>query len=350
MRANVLSVARKVHDTANDHHRWELPNPSARIGVLNNPRAGRNPGRLEDMRAYLSGHPDILHVETETSECVPDALQTFKDREIDILVVNGGDGTLQRTLTMLLDRGVFARLPLIVPLRGGTTNMSALDMGCQRNVVKALDAVIRAVRGGALRERMVDRSVLRVEFGPEDGERTVQFGMFCGLGVIHRAVELVHRAFPPGRRSQGVLGAGLLTGWLVARSAMRAETGILTPDMMDVQFDGHPVGGNRFQLAIATTLDTLFLRIQPFWGMQAAPVRVTTIAFGANRIWASAIGILRGRPAAHVHPENGYTSQNVYRAEFRTDCGVTVDGEVYPPRQGQLVRIEADQRLRFVRA
>jgi diacylglycerol kinase family enzyme len=343
-------VAWKVEEAVSDHHRWELPNPSARIGVLNNPRAGRNPGRLEDMRAYLNGHPDILHVETETSDHVPDALQAFRDREIDILVVNGGDGTLQRTLTMLLDRGVFARLPLIVPLRGGTTNQSALDMGCQRNVVRALDTVIRAVREGALRERMVDRSVMRVEFGTEHGERSVQFGMFCGLGVLHRAVELVHRAFPSGRRSQGVLGAGLLTGWLVARSAMRSASGILAPDDMDVRLDDHGVAGDRFQLAIATTLDDLFLRIRPFWGMQAAPVRVTTIAFGASRIWASAVGILRGRPAAHVQPEAGYTSQNVHRAEFRVNCGLTVDGEVYPPQQDQLVRIEADQRLRFVRA
>ncbi len=349
MRTDGGSVAWKAQEPVSDQHRWELPGPAARIGVLNNPRAGRKPGRLSEMRTFLNGHPDILHVETETSECVPDALQAFKDREIDILVVNGGDGTLQRTLTMLLDRGVFERLPVIVPLRGGTTNMSALDMGCQRDVVKALATVITAVREGALGERMVNRSVLRVEFGPER-HRTVQFGMFCGLGLIHRAVELVHTAFPPGRRSQGVVGAGVLTGWLVARSAMRSASGILAPDRMRVRLDDEVVAGDRFQLAIASTLDRLFLRIRPFWGAEAAPVRVTTIAFGASRIWASAISILRGRPRSSVTPATGYTSRNVHRAEFRVSCGLTVDGEVYAPERDQLVRIEADQRIRFVRA
>jgi hypothetical protein len=299
------------------------------------------------MLSLLKKHPDIVHVETEDCESVPEVLTAFAGQDVDILVVNGGDGTLQRALTTILNRGVFERPPLIAPLRGGRTNMSASDLGCQRGPVKALESLIEAAHNRSLEERLVNRAVLRVEILPEE---LVEYGMFCGVGVIHRGVDLVHRTFPPGRHSRGVLGAGVLTGVLVGRGAMQSTTGMLAPDRMQIRLDGEAVAQDRFQLVMATTLEHLFLRIQPFWGREPAPVRVTAIAAGARRLWASAIGILRGRPPSHVTPEGGYTSRNVHRAEFRLDCGLMVDGELFPPQRNRIVRIEADHTLRFVRA
>lgn len=106
----------------------------------------------------------------------------------------------------------------------------------------------------------------------------------------------------------------------------------------------------RFQLAIMTTLDRLALRLRPFWGRRPAPVRVTAIAHPAVGPAAAAIGVLRGRPRPHVRPDGGYTSRNVHRAEFTMDCGLTVDGELFSPVEGRRLRVEADHRVRFVRA
>ncbi len=320
---------------------------SRRIGVLSNLQAGRNAVRASEIVTLLGDHPDVVHVQTSGGEDVSAILSRFADREVELLIVNGGDGTLQQALTAMLSRPLFSRLPLVAPLRGGRTNMSAIDMGAQRSPVKAVDAVITAARSGRLQERTVERAVLRIDMVP-DG--VVQYGMFCGVGVIHRAVELVHRAFPAGSRSRGAWGAGALTAFLVARLALRSASGILAPDRMRIVLDGDPVPQQAFQLAISTTLARLFLGMQPFWGGEAAPVRVTTVALESRRKWASAIGILRGRPGSFVTPAAGYTSRNVHCAEFHLDCGLCVDGELFPPRRDRLVRLEADQRVRFVRA
>lgn len=299
------------------------------------------------MAALLTGQDDVLHVATDESGSLPDVLGRFAHQEVTLLVVNGGDGTLQQALTAMLTGNIFPQLPLIAPLRGGRTNMSAMDMGCQQNSVKALGSLIDLARSRSLAGRIVDRSVLRMDMGPDHG---VQYGMFCGVGVIHRAVELVHRAFPPGKRSRGALGAGVLTGVLVARAALRSASGILSPDRIELILDGQPVVHREFQLAIATTLGRLFLQMKPFWGREAAPVRVTTIAANARRKWLAATSILRGRPRRHVTPSAGYTSRNVHCAELRLDCGLCVDGELFSPKRDRLVRIEADHRIRFVRA
>jgi hypothetical protein len=174
--------------------------------------------------------------------------------------------------------------------------------------------------------------------------------MFFGLGVIHRAVDLIHRSFPPTKRSRGTVGAAVLTAILVARAAFLSSSGIITPDTVEIHLDGEPIRDREFQLVLASSLGHLFVGMNPFWGREPAPVRFSTIAISAESKWRSAIGILRGRPRAHVTPENGYNSRNVNRAELRFDSGICIDGETYPPRRDRVVRIEADRRIRFLRA
>jgi hypothetical protein len=316
-----------------------------RIGVLNNLRAGRSRRQVTRIVEFLRAYPGVSHVETPTGEVVPDALSRFARDGVDVLVVQGGDGTLARVLTEVLEHGAFYEPPMIAPLRGGRTNMTALDVGTQRDPVRALATLFQSIRNGSLASRVVTRPVIRMEI-PHEG--FVQHGMFFGVGVIHRAIELVHESFPRGR-SQGVFGAGIVTSALVARAALVGAKGILDPDKIQIKLDGTPHPTDAFQLVIASTLDRLFLRMRPFWGIEPAPLRLTAISAGAQGARSAAPGILRGRPRPHVVPENGYTSLNVHRAELLLDCGFTVDGEMWAGESGRRIRLTADQTVDFVR-
>ncbi len=87
-----------------------------RIGVLNNLRSGRGQERVESVLSLLPSHPDALHVETASASLVPEALADFEREGVELLVVNGGDGTLQRLLTELLSRDEGSWLPAIAPI------------------------------------------------------------------------------------------------------------------------------------------------------------------------------------------------------------------------------------------
>jgi diacylglycerol kinase-like protein len=317
-----------------------------RIGVLNNVRAGRNPRRVARVRAFLKAHPEIPHVETEGDEQAGEALSFLAREEVDLLAVHGGDGTLQRTLSEILGRGRFPRLPLIAPLRGGRTNLNALDIGSHRNPATALAALFHAAHNGGVQERLVDRAVLRVEVG--DGA-PVHYGMCMGVGLICRAVELTHQLFPEGR-AQGVFGSTVVIGTLISRLMLGSRDEILRPDAMQIRLDGQPLRSESFLLMFATTLERLFLKIRPFWGQEGADVRVTAIAGDVKRPLSAVPGILYGRPPAFITPEAGYTSRNVNDIELRLDCGLVLDGELFTPEPGRVVRVSADRRVRFVRA
>lgn len=317
-----------------------------RIGLLNNLRAGRSNPEVRKILHLLKDYPDVAHIETTSVRAVPEALASLARQEVELLVVNGGDGTLQYTLTQMLTTDDFPAIPMVAPLRGGRTNMTAMDLGAHRNPVKGLQGLLEDAKADRIKDRVVDRPLLRVE---TLRDRRVHYGFFFGAGMIHRAIDLTLNLFPTGR-SQGSFGAGIVTAGLILRAIAKRNDGILTPDKAQILLDGDLVDGGEFTLIIASSLQRLFLKINPFWGREDAAVRFTALVSGCERTALAAPGILRGRPPGFVKPETGYTSRNVEEAELRLDAGFTVDGEIIPPRSGEIVRITGDRRIRFVRA
>lgn len=317
-----------------------------RIGVLNNLRAGKQGSRVDDVLALLRSHPEVAHEETGSAAILERAIGRLARQNLDVLVVNGGDGTLQHALTEILQRRAFSRLPMIAPLRGGRTNMTALDLGAHRDPVKGLRGLLEDARAGRLASRRVERPVLQVCF---DRGRRIEYGMFFGVGMIRRAIGLTLDFFPEGR-SQGGFGAGLVTLALTVKAAFRPREGVLTPDKIQIRLDGESVPGGEYLLSIATTLNHLFWGIDPFWGPGSGPVRVTCVASNARRILTTAPGILCGRPPAYARPENGYSSRRVERAHLLFDSGFTIDGEIFPGRPDEVVTLAGDRRLTFLRA
>lgn len=317
-----------------------------RIAVLNNLRAGKNEAEVSRILSLLRSYPDVLHIETDHAHALPEALAEIARQNVNLLVVNGGDGTLQFALTEILSTGEFERIPMIAPLRGGRTNMTALDLRARRNPVKGLRDLLEDARAGRLAERMVQRPVLRAETLKA---HHLQYGMFFGAGMIHRAVEMTQRVFPQGK-SQGVFGAGLVTAALCTRVAMSDTKGILTPDKIGILVDGEMVPHGEFHLVIASSLDRLFLRMNPFWGREDGGVRFTSMASNSLKMRSAIPGILRGKPNDLVRPENGYCSANADKVELRFDCGFTIDGEFFEPIPDEVVTITADRRITFIRA
>ena len=320
-----------------------------RIGLLNNLRAGRNDAQVERLLGFLRRHPDVVHAETNSADVVPEALADLARQEVDILVVNGGDGTLQYALTEILENQAFeGRVPMIAPLRGGRTNMSAGDLGASKDPVRGFASLIDDIENGHLSERVFPRQVLRVQ---HDVNEQAEYGMFFGIGVIHRAIGLNHQWFEneSAHGAQGALGATLVTASLLGRLATGDHTGILQPDKVQVMIDGELQDRSEFFMMLASSLDNLFSRMSPFWGTGPGGVQFSTIASNAHRIPRSLAGILRGKPLPHVTEENGFLSRNAKRIQLSLDCGFTVDGELFDPRPGRIIELTADRTVQFVR-
>ncbi len=313
-----------------------------RIGVLTNLSAGGRHRAAHAVLAEADRHASVIQRETAGSQMVPDAVAEFADRGVDVLVVNGGDGTLQRALTEVLGHTPGWR-PKIAPLRSGRTNMAALDVGAGRTPAAGLRSLVDDAQQGRIAERVVRRPVLCMELV---GEEPPHYGMFFGAGVICRAIQLTHQAFPKGK-AQGVFGSSLVTGTLLAQLLSGRRAGVLAPDKVQLTLDEQPAGADAYTLVIATTLERLFLRMRPFWGTGPGPVRLTTMTAGVRGLGRALPRILRGR--APAGPAEGLESRNAREGRFRLDCDVSLDGELFGPRETRVVRLSAPEQIEFLR-
>ena len=69
--------------------------------MLSNPKSTGNLAQLPRIRAFCAEHPDIFHYEVEEADQIGDAMKTIARVQPKMLVINGGDGTVQAALTEL---------------------------------------------------------------------------------------------------------------------------------------------------------------------------------------------------------------------------------------------------------
>src|SRR4029450_9831705 len=115
-----------------------------RIALLSNPKSTGNIAQLPRVRAFCAEHPDIFHYGVGHAHQVGDALKTIARVHPKILVINGGDGTVQAALTELYNGGHFDAdaPPPVAVLPSGKTNLIAMDLGVHGDPVEGLQRLL----------------------------------------------------------------------------------------------------------------------------------------------------------------------------------------------------------------
>jgi diacylglycerol kinase (ATP) len=316
-----------------------------KIGLISNPRSRRNLRGLQEIQQVLAGAPDIAHVATDASGELDDVLADFAGRGVDLLLINGGDGTVQTVLTRLLEQRPFETTPYLAILPRGTANTTAADVGLRGKAAAAIIRLLAASRNGAIADHVVERPILRIE-NLEGG--VAQRGMMFGAGAIPDAIELCYReVYARGLKGDfgiGVALAAILLGGILGRRS----NGVLRPHDIGVTLDDGRENRTERLLVLATTLHRLILGSRPFWNYDAQPIRYTSIAYPPEHLLRSALKVLYGW-RRHVLRPQVYDSQGARRIALRLDAPITVDGETFHPLPNQPVVITAADHARFVR-
>ena len=302
-----------------------------RSAILTNPHSHRNRRHLPRLRSQLAQHRDIRHVETASLDDLPAAVESILAEGIELLGINGGDGTVHLTLTALLNASAGQPLPMLALLPGGTTSMSARGVnGGAVSFDRALDALLNATRTTAAGER---RHLLKVHAAGSQP----QLGLALGMGAIVRGVEYCHeRIFSLGLKDEWAAGLALLrAGWGIARREPVFADGV--PLELDIDGEHH---SSRASIFLITTLSELMLGINPFWGEGSEPLRITLVREHAQRFLRNFPDFLRGRRDPHLTESSGYLSRRAASVDIRGEGPYTIDGEIYHAKTGE-IRVDA---------
>ena len=135
------------------------------VGLLTNPRSGGNKKGLTEIHDLLAKWPDVLHQEAFTPDGMTEALVDFSRNGVDLVVINGGDGTVQAVLTAIGRDEIFARPPLLALLCAGTTSMLPRDVGVKGTPAVALQRILKWAKSTDASLTVLPRHVLDHECG-----------------------------------------------------------------------------------------------------------------------------------------------------------------------------------------
>jgi len=304
---------------------------SLRVGVLTNPRSGGNKKAGNGIREVLSCRPDVMHREAYTPDGVKGALSDFAQNGIELIVINGGDGTVQASLTSIGNENPFDTLPVLALLCSGTTSMLPRDIGIAGSPTSALQRILGWSQNTDARFGIKVRPVLRVLSESQDSPL---FGMFFGAGAICQGIKIFHsKDNPKGRRGQLMPSITMLRLLL---SILFKKYDKVTLVSSQATIDGQPIQQRKDIVFFISTLERLFLGMRPYWGVEDAPLHFTAVGAEPKYVLRVISSLFRSQKSRHAIPLNGYYSHNVNEVHLHMQGEFTLDGELYDAGTGEV--------------
>ncbi|HEX6740754.1 MAG TPA: diacylglycerol kinase family protein [Sphingomicrobium sp.] len=319
-----------------------------RIALLSNPKSTGNLAQLPRIRAYCADHPDIFHYEVEHAHQVGEALRTIARVRPKVLVINGGDGTVQAALTEIYNGGHFPDCPPppVAVLPSGKTNLIALDLGASGDPIAALERLIEIAQGD-IAPFVVERELIALRNG-DAGDRPV-IGMFLGgAGLADTMLYCRNKIYPLGLPN-GL--AHVLTALaLLVKLFLRVKASFLPPDPvpLDVRLreEGSMISG-RFSLLAVTTLEKLLLsgdlggRREGVLKLLAIEERPMSLIRGFAASLAGKLGRAQVR-GVHFEEADEITIEG-------ESSNLILDGETFLAERGRPINLRPALPLAFVK-
>jgi hypothetical protein len=300
------------------------------------------------MRAFCAEHPDIFHYEVEHANQVGEALRTIARVRPKVLVINGGDGTVQAALTELYNGGHFGdQPPPVAVLPSGKTNLIALDLGAHGDPIAALERLIVMVQGD-ITPYVVPRELIALRRTAGTDDRPV-IGMFLGgAGLADTMLYCREKIYPLGLPN-GLAHALTLVA-LFVKLLLRVKAGFLPPDAkpLSVSLREHENRlSGKFSLLAVTTLEKLLLSSE-----------LTSKGKGALKLLA-----VEERPASLIRAFAASLGGKLGRSQVRgvhfeeadeitiegDSSNVILDGETFRAETGRPIHLRPAQPLAFVK-
>uniref|UniRef100_UPI0035CC7E4C diacylglycerol/lipid kinase family protein n=1 Tax=uncultured Sphingomonas sp. TaxID=158754 RepID=UPI0035CC7E4C len=289
--------------------------PDLRVGVISNGKAHRNLTRGAAPPSYL---PLASWTAPATHTELSDALAGFAARDVNVLVVDGGDGTVRDVITEGL-RHFPRAFPTMVVVPSGKTNALALDLGIPSDwtIAAALDSI------GA--GRVKQRNPLEIW---RDGASAPDLrGFLFGAGAFVRATGLAQRVHRLGAFDGMAVGLSLASAIAQTFFGGKRNPWRQGEPMRIETADGHNAE-RAFYIALASTLNRLPLGIKPF-GRKRDGLKLLGIDAPPRRMLAAVPALLAGSEAAWLD-RAGYHRATADSLHLSLAGGFILDGEFYP--------------------
>ncbi len=320
----------------------------ALVALLSNPRSTGNISQLPRVRSFCANEKDIFHYEVEEIGQIGEALRIIARVRPKVIVLNGGDGTVQAALTELYQGGHFGEPPPpVAVLPNGKTNLIAQDLGAAGDPILVLERVLELARTD-MAPHIVERELIALTHGAAEGRPVL--GMFLGgAGLADTMLYCRDKLYPLGMPNWLAHVLAMLIGLASILIGRRARFLPLPPRALTVSVTKSGVRQGAFAFLMVTTLQRLlFSGTLAGAGPSAGRMQMLLIDRSFPALIRALVAGVRGRlgkaSLTGVHLERG--------DEIRIEgarSNVILDGETFVADMGRPIVLRPTAPVPFLK-
>jgi len=315
------------------------------IAIISNALSHVNKTRLDHLRRAAAGYPAVTHFELREMADLGGILTDIAALEPELLIINGGDGTVIAVATAIVNERPFSNVPPIAVLASGKTNMIAQDLGTGGEACRELAGIIALCEADRLAGFLQSRPLLSLD-GADAPANSI--GAFLGAAAIVRGIEFCRRRiYPLGMPN--LMSHSLAIGVLIFLILwpFKGPQSPMRPARVHLVIDGKEHIEGDYVLIVATTLERMLLDIRLNPDNEDGDLRLWAIEYSVGALLRAAIGMMCRRLGKWRL--KGVMVRRANSLTMDMNCPYTLDGELYNSRVGELVRIGDGKRLTFLR-
>lgn len=264
---------------------------------------------------------------------LPDQVARVAQDQIEQVYIEGGDGTVQSVLSEFIRQiKSFKTLPSFGLVPGGMTNQVAKNIGLRSARQTSVAAILD-------RDQISTRNCPLLQVSEPEG--LTYSGFLFSTGALPQ----VTRYTTSHLHTKGIGGSLAVVGAIFKAvngesSAMMSPTPVRVATS-DITHSGPHLG------TVVTTLPSIILGLDPFWGEADAPLRLTWIEGEYKHLGRNIFSLWAGRKKDRT--QDGFHSTNTHSISYSYDGPVVLDGEFLSFPSGKFT-VNATQPLTFLRA
>jgi diacylglycerol kinase (ATP) len=304
----------------------------AGIGIIVNPNSKfyrKDSSRVEDLAFIIEGKGHFKA--TRNLAELESAATDFKSKDIEILAISGGDGTLQETLSTFAHLYKDKPLPKIALLKGGTMNTVATSMKIRGTPQSILASLIRKQESED-QFRIEKRNLISV-----NGE----YGFLFGNGLFYNFLK-IYTQDPSVARGFFLLSRASISAFFCTKFSAK----IFEPVSTKLTIDGKERITKDFSAVSCSTIPYIGFGFNPFFKALEKDTNFHIIGFPKNprTLALNLPKFFLGRDPKDPNLFNDAGSTVII--ETGKPIGYQLDGELKNPTSK--VTVQTGPRLAFI--
>ncbi len=319
------------------------------IALIKNPSSRLNRVDNRDFTEFADQWLGKKFVISSSIDSMMATIKHFAEMGINCIIIDGGDGTISLIMTAIYRYYPKNKIPTLVILPSGNTNLIAKDIGFGIRGVDALKRIKELAERQRLFYSVQHRYALKIEWS--DGSRLPVLGMFQGTAAFTRAIQIAHSPTILKNFSHDAAVVITIVTSLLKLIFFKTRDLWLKGSECSFCIDGKESNQKDCFIFLATTLQNLSHGIWPFFSQYADKDTFHYLDVKAYppRLLSACFALMRGKTPAWLIQNKYYLSGTAQKIALTIKEDIILDGERFDTGLNHCVYLSTGPKFSFVR-